>query len=165
MNLCSVCKESFAWTAAKNDPSRQSFKSHHITHRDRVHAVKQGCSICTLLHDALSPGVAVHLEKFGLGIIKNTSWRPTKAETLDCFLIWTQLTVSHRLPILRIILEANASTKGFEGPIPMTTSMTIIQTELCHSSIESPLSLEEALGLSSNSHAAWNMMRNWISQC
>ncbi|EWZ29748.1 hypothetical protein FOZG_16627 [Fusarium oxysporum Fo47] len=27
MNLCSVCKESFAWTAAKNDPSRQSSKA------------------------------------------------------------------------------------------------------------------------------------------
>jgi hypothetical protein len=126
MNLCSVCKESFAWTAAKNEPSRQSSKSHHLTHRDWVHAVKQGCNICTLLHDALSPGVAIHLEKFDPGIIMNTSWRRTEAEPLDCFLIWTQLAVSHQHPILRIILEANASREDFEGPVPMTTSVTLI---------------------------------------
>ncbi|KAF5710968.1 heterokaryon incompatibility protein [Fusarium mundagurra] len=165
MNLCSVCKESFAWTAAKSDPSHQSSKSHHLTHRDWVHAIKQGCEICTLLRDALSQGVSAHLQKFDLGNIKNTGWRRTEARLPDCFLLWTQFAVSHQQPNLRIVLEANASMEGFKGPRPFTTSVTLVQADLCHSSIASSLSLREALGPSTDSDTAWDMMRHWISQC
>ncbi|KAG5769793.1 hypothetical protein H9Q72_003075 [Fusarium xylarioides] len=100
MNLCSVCKESIAWTAAQSDPSLPSSKNHHITHRGWMQAIEQGCNICTLLHDALPPGLAVRFEKLAPGILKNTAW--PMDEYFDAFLIWTKLTMSHEYPNVRI---------------------------------------------------------------
>ncbi|KAF5601951.1 heterokaryon incompatibility protein [Fusarium subglutinans] len=162
MNLCSVCKESFAWTAAKSNPSITSSKTHHLTHRDWTQAVEGGCNVCTLLQDALKSGVAAHLEKLPPGLLKNTAW-PIE-ESLDAFLIWTKLAISHEYPSVRVCLEFNASTKDLEGPPREATDVILTQLDLYHGSVASPASsLQESP--SSDSRAAWGLMRHWISQC
>ncbi|CZR44065.1 uncharacterized protein FPRO_13859 [Fusarium proliferatum ET1] len=162
MNLCDVCRESFSWTAAnKRDPSLPSSKSHHLTQRDWIQAVEQGCNVCTLLHDALPPGVAAHLEKLDLETRKNIAW-PLE-ESLDSFLIWIKLAISHESPSVGICLEFNAATKGSEGPFRESTNLVLVQLDLDHGSIASPVSLRDSP--SSDSRTAWGLMKHWISQC
>ncbi|KAF5630122.1 heterokaryon incompatibility protein [Fusarium sp. NRRL 52700] len=112
-----------------------------------MQAVEQGCNICTLLHDALPPGVAARLEKLVPGILKNTAW--PMDESFDAFLIWTKLAISQEYPNDGLPREA--------------TDVVLRQLDLYYGPVASPASLQETS--SNDSRAAWGLMRHWISQC
>ncbi|KAF5641437.1 heterokaryon incompatibility protein [Fusarium tjaetaba] len=126
-----------------------------------MQAVEQGCNVCTLLHDALPPGLAAHLEKLAPVILKNTAW--PMDEAFDAFLIWTKLAISHGYPGVGISLEFNASTKPSEGPPREPKDAILVQLDVDPGSLASPVSLQG--NPSSESRAAWSLMRYWISQC
>ncbi|KAF4337775.1 het-domain protein [Fusarium beomiforme] len=156
MNLCDECRKSIVWPNTKT-------RNHHPTRKDWMQAVEQGCNICSLLCDTLSPGVAEYLEDCDLKNIKNIRWSP--AGCINAFLTWTNSVGLRQNDNPSISLKVTSTFEGFKGPLPLIANVDIVQTDQCQSFVSSSSSLLETLGSSTDSDAAWDMMRHWISEC